>query len=356
MRQIAIIGLILACAAVWADEPVTTVIDLNALDAATAVAMFATDRGPEASEILDQAAVDFALNTMQQVAQLRSPGREMSLPTEGVSAARALNTNSQNLSHLLPRGLSGPPTAAPNRNALIVAGTPEAIDQFREILALLDVPAQMVNIALRLDEVGSSVMRNLTPEMHSWGVRADADLGGPAVGPNLLTYALGNLNLLGGAGYGTTSSRGMTEAQITGTSGQPMLIAAGEVKPWFAASVYYDPWGRRHVDYIPYAVFTGVTFWVLPTVLGDNAVKMQIMADFSETGGPAPDVRAGDVIVHQLVETTVVAGDGQPLVIGGLSRRMAEATARWPGASSSRRSGTEGIITITPHIIHTMEH
>lgn len=344
--------MLLSYSGAWAAQVQTMVIDLRAADARSMAAVF----GPQQQDpyhLLGEAAVNFTLNTMQQIAQLPSPGREMGLPPRGVSAAQGLNTSAQNLSRLLPDGITAPPTVAPNRNALIVTGTLEAIDEFREILALLDVPATMVNIALRLDEVSNSVMRSLTPEMHTWGLRADLDLGGPAAGGNLLRYALPNLSLLGGFGYGTGARKGMTEAQVTGTSGQPCLIAAGEVRPWFSGHVYYDPWGGRHVDYIPHAAFAGVTFWVLPQVIGDNAVRMQIAADFSEVAGPAPDVRAGEITVHHLIETTVTVADGQPMVIGGMRRSLDEANRRWPGSTSGLRTDSDSIITVTPRIIHS---
>lgn len=337
-----------------AAEPQTVVIDLKAADARTMAAMFSGEH-KDPYEVLGQAAVNFTLNALQQIAQLPSPGRELVLPPRGVSAAQSLSTNVQNLSHLLPEGIAAPPTAVPNRNALLVTGTPAGIDSFRELLALLDVPAIMVNIALRLDEVSGTVARRLTPEMHTWGLRANLDLGGPAGGGSQLAYALPHALLLAGLDFGTGSGKGMTEAQVTCTSGQPALIAVGEVRPWFSGNVYYDPFGGRHVEYIPHAAFAGVTFWVLPQVIGDNAVQMQISADFSEFAGPAPNVRAGEISVHQLLETTVTVADGQPMVIGGLRRYLDEANLRWPGSTSGQRTDTDSIISVTPRIIRPLE-
>ena len=356
MRRLAVMVATVLCLTAWADEPTVVVMDLNNLDATVTAAMLAGGTTElDISAPLARTARDFAVDAVQQVAQLRAPRRDTQLASYGVANGRALPTHTRDLSHLLPEGLTGPPMVAPNRNALIVSGTMAALDDFRELLALLDVPAPMVKIALRLDEVGSSLMRSIAPEMHTWGVAPDANLGGPGFGDSMLSWGLPNMSALGGFGRGTSASKSMTEAQVTTISGQPALIAVGEVRPWFSASVFYDRWGRRHVEYIPHAAFTGVTFWVLPQVLGNNTVRMQISADFSEVAGPAPDIRAGDVTIHRMIETTVVVADGQPLVIGGMSRALDDVTARWPGDTDLRRSGSDAIITVTPSIIHTLE-
>lgn len=356
MRRLLTIAATVLCLTAWADKPTVMVMDLQNLDATVAAAMLAGGTSElDISAPLARTARDFALDAVQQVAQLPTPRRETQLPTYGVANGRALATHTQNLSHLLPDGLTGPPVVAPNRNALIVSGTMEALDDFRGILALLDVPAPMVKVALRLDEVGDSLMRSIAPEMHTWGVAADTNLGGPGFGDSMLSWGLPNMSALGRFGRTTGGSKSMTEAQVTTISGQPALIAVGEVRPWFSAIAFYDRWGRRHVEYVPHAAFTGVTFWVLPQVLGNNTVRMRISADFSKVAGPAPDIRAGDVTVHRMIETTVVVADGQPLVIGGLARALDDVTARWPGDTNLRRSDSDAIITVTPSIIHTLE-
>ncbi len=357
MRRLVMMAATMLCLTAWADDPTVVVMDLQNLDATVAAAMLAGGTSElDISAPLARTARGFALDAVHHVAQLPTPRRETQLPSYGVADGRALPTHTQNLSHLLPEGLTGPPVVAPNRNALIVSGTMAALDDFREILALLDVPAPMVKVALRLDEVGDSLMRSIAPEMHMWGVAPDANLGGPGFGDSMLSWGLPNLSALSGFGRGTSASKSMTEAQVTTISGQPALIAVGEVRPWFSARVYYDRRGRREVEYIPHAAFTGVTFWVLPQVLGNNSVKMHISADFSKVAGPAPDIRAGDVTVHRMIETTVVVADGQPLVIGGLRRALDDLTARWLGDTDWRNTNDDAIITVTPSIIHTMEN
>jgi hypothetical protein len=51
---------------------------------------------------------------------------------------------------LLPDGLTEGPVAFADENAVIVRGRADAIDEFREIVALLDKPAKRVSLSLRL--------------------------------------------------------------------------------------------------------------------------------------------------------------------------------------------------------------
>ncbi len=54
------------------------------------------------------------------------------------------------LSRLLPDDLDGAPVAIPDQNALLVRGTAQAIDEFREIVALLDKPVRRVRLTAAL--------------------------------------------------------------------------------------------------------------------------------------------------------------------------------------------------------------
>jgi hypothetical protein len=250
---------------------------------------------------------------------------------------------------MLPEGLAAPPVAAPNQNALIVRGELEAIDRLREVVAMLDVPTPMVNVDLLVDEVSTSRAREIDPHLRSWGWGGDTSVGTLSE-PVLGFSAHGTRGLIG---YDAGSSRRhtLTGANVTGMSGTPMVISAGEVRPRIASEVWYDPWGQRHVRQYVEAVFAGMTLWVLPTVNADDTVTMVLRPVLSEVAGPAPQVGAGDVIKRTLVETTVRVPDGQSLVIGGLDRRLDQMTRSFPASRGMRRADNSSIITVTPSII-----
>ncbi|MGC9318746.1 MAG: type II secretion system protein GspD [Armatimonadota bacterium] len=323
------------------------IIDLMHLDATQFAASLA-GAGTEAAGVHREEAVAFAVDAMHHAAE-RARGRSGAMQPIPVSRARSVPSGGQDLSHLLPEGLAGPPVAAPNRNALIARGSAEAIDELRELIAMLDVPTPMVNVELTWEEVGREAMRQIEPALRAWGWGGEASTG--RITRPLLRYASEGLQAILGYEAGARERQATTAANVTGMSATAMVISAGEVRPWISSSVYYDPWGRRHVEYYPEAVFVGVTLWVLPTVHGDDTVTMVLRPVLSEAAGPAAQIGAGDVITRTLAETTVRVADGQPMVIGGMDRRLDELSRSFPASEGRVRSSRESVMTVTPTIV-----
>lgn len=344
LKRIAIVLLALsACSFVFADR--IEVIDLMYLDADEFAASL--QGGGGAPDVLDQEAVGFALDVMQDVSQ-RARGRS-SLPESIVySRGRSVRGDGQDFSSLLPEGLTTL-AATPNQNALIVRGEIDAIDRLQEVIAMLDVPTPMVNVDLMMDRISTNCSRQLDPHLQSWGWGGDLSAGAPG-GP-VLGFRAGNLSGLLGYDARSSQRHTVTSANVTGMSGTPLVISAGEVRPRIVADVWYDPWGQRHVQYYPEAVFAGMTLWVLPTAHADNTVTMVLRPVLSEVAGAAPQIGAGDIIRRTMVETTVRVPDGQSLVIGGLDRRLDEMTRNFPASRGAVRSDDSSVITVTPTII-----
>lgn len=338
-------------------DPVIEIIDLRHLEAAPLAASFAPAEETAADDDLfrQQVATDFALGAMARGAALRPGRRPRTLPVEGVSGATTAPGRYADLSGLLPEGLEGPPVVAPHRNALILKGTRAALDEFREVLAMLDTPAPMVEIHLRLDELHQSSRAGWLPEMQAWGWGGEARAGGPPGGDTMVGFAVGNMNVTLGVLDQRGQRRGMTETRVTTTNSLPAIISVGEIRPWFAGEVWYDTWGRRHVEYFPYAVFTGVSLWVLPQVHPDDSVTMRLRPTLVEAGGRAADIGPGDVLHRTLMETVVRVPSGQSLVIGGMRRRLDAQNRRWPGTQTMESQLTDSVITVTPYVIRPME-
>lgn len=352
MRRTLAVALALTVPAVLCAADSMEVIPLLHLNAPDLAAALAGGGGPSTAELLDQEAAGFALDAMRYAAQ-QWGGRTSQPQPQAVSRARSAPGGVGDLSGLVPAGLVGPPVAAPNRNALIVRGEVDAIDRLREVIALLDVPTPMVNVELMQEEVSTAEARRFEPFLRAWGFDGELSAG-EAIQP-VLGFGVGNLRA--GLGYDqrSTRRRAMTAANITGMSGQPMLLSVGEIRPRIVGRLYYDPWGNRHVEYYPEAIFVGVTFWVLPTVNADDSVTMVLRPELSEAVGPAAQIGLGDIVRRTLVETTVRVPDGQSLVIGGLDRRADEITSSFPASSGEMRTDGSSILSVTPHIIRTMD-
>lgn len=346
MRKVAVIALI-ACTCSLASAAQMEVIPLMYLDANDFAASL-RGGGSLSSDVLAQEATDFALGVMEDVSRRARGGTSMP-DTLAYSRARAVpGGGGQDLSGLRPEGLSTL-AAAPNQNALVVRGELRAIDELREVIAMLDVPTPMVNVDLLMDQLSTAASRRLDPHLRAWSWGGEASMG--RLSDPVLGFSTNGLRGILGYDAGSTRRHTVTGANVTGMSGTPLVISAGEVRPRIAANVWYDPWGRRHVEYYPEAVFAGVTLWVLPTVHADDTVTMVLRPMLSEVAGAAPQIGAGDIIRRTLVETTVRVPDGQPLVIGGLDRRLDELSRDFPASQGTRRGDDSSIITVTPTII-----
>lgn len=323
------------------------VIDLLHLDAPTLAASLSGREAP-AAHLLDEEAAHFAVAAMRHAderTQARA-GRPEPIP---VSRSRAMPAAAQDLSSLLPEGLAAPPVAAPNRNALLVRGDPRAVDELREVIALLDVPTPMVNVELQVDELSTEAGAELSAALRGWHQAGEMSAGD--VREPLLGFAVGGLRGVLDVSARDHRRHAVTATNVTGMSGTPLIISSGEVRPWIDADVWYDPWGRRQVRQFTRAVFVGVTLRVKPTVNADDTVTMVLRPVVSEVVGPAARVGAGDVVRRRLVETTVRVADGQPLVIGGLDRRIDEMTRSLPPSLGWMRGTRSSAMTVTPTII-----
>ncbi|MFP4249271.1 MAG: type II secretion system protein GspD [Armatimonadota bacterium] len=346
MRRLAVIALILgACSLSTASQ--IEIIELMYLDAnELAVSL---QGGSNASDALTQEATGFALDVVNDVSR-RAQGRSSMPDSLAYSRARSVPGGAaQDMSSLLPDGLAGPPVAAPNQNALVVRGEIGAIDRLRETIAMLDVPTPMVNVDLLMDRITRSRSREINPHLQSWGWGGDASAG--SLRDPVLGFRAGGVRGLLGYDEGSSRRQVLTGSNVTGMSGTPLIISAGEIRPQIATDVWYDPWGQRRVEQYVEAVFAGMTLWVLPTVNADDTVTMVLRPVLSEVVGPAPQIGAGDIVHRTMVETTVRVPDGQPLVIGGLDRRIDEMTRSFPASRGTQRADNSSVITVTPTVI-----
>ena len=324
------------------------VIDLLHLNAPEFAASLAGGGG--GADALEKETTAFALDVLQDVSR-QTYGRSSVSESLSYSRARSVPGAGADLSGLLPDGLASAPVATPNRNALIVRGTPEGIDKLREVIAMLDVPTPMVNIDLLMDQITRESAREIYPRLRSWGWAGELSVGSNR--PPVLGFSAGGLSLSGGYDAGSSSRRTRTGANITGMSGMPLVISAGEVRPRISSYVRYDNWGQRYVDYATEAAFAGVTLWVLPTVHADGSVTMVLRPMLSEFVGALNRPSAGDIVRRTLVETTVRVPDGQSLVIGGLDRHLDEISRSFPGGRGSLYADDSSVISVTPTIIRT---
>jgi type II secretory pathway component GspD/PulD (secretin) len=270
--------------------------------------------------------------------------------------ARSYPQEGQGLRHLLPPGLTQPPVALPEQNALLVRGPEEALDQLREIIALIDRPTPMINIDLRMVDEPRERVEEWGFDFWALGQEIGIGSGGnvPAGGVQL-RWGVGRVGVGAGWDQRTAQGRSATGANVTTFNAVPATVTFGEVLPFFAAHVTRDIWGNRQVSYEPYSVFAGIELWVEPRITAEDTVTMRLRPTIIDAVGAvtAPDGSGVPVTKNVLTETQVRVRDGESMVIGGFNRLLDSQTQRVSGLLSDKKitRSSNPTLIVTPRII-----
>jgi type II secretory pathway component GspD/PulD (secretin) len=255
-----------------------------------------------------------------------------------------------------PEGLTQPPVAIVQQNAILLRGSTDALDQTEEIIRLLDKPQPMVNIDLRMVD-------DPTERVQQWGIDFQA------IGPNVqagtvgnapptglqVLWGMGDVAALGGVDLRRGRGRNVVGANVTTFNNTPATVSFGQVLPFFISHVTYDWWGNRHVDTEANAIFTGIEFWVLPRINADDSVTLRLIPTITDAVGAvtAPDGSSLPITKTVMTDVNVRVPDGQSLVIGGMERSADDATQRFRsllGETQITRA-THPVLLVTPHVI-----
>lgn len=223
----------------------------------------------------------------------------------------------------LPPGLL-PPVGILEQNAIILRGTPEAVDAALELLRLIDRPAPMVMIEVQAISTPEVFDRGRSLHWRAIGgdgSTVDVGLGAPGGGLTL-AWATGDIAMA--LNEFETYSQGYSEeaVSIMTESGMPAYIGTRYTEPAFLPERVYDRSGVPMTVYN--VVFTEYesSLYVVPRVNGNNTVTMYLSPRFSrKVGEVAPPGGTPFPIVETTgLDTLVTVRDGQTIAIGGLQR------------------------------------
>ena len=280
-------------------------------------------------------------------------------------------TGSGGSTELLPGDME-PPVGIMRDNALLVRGTAEELDEFREILSLLDTPAKQVEIQTQWMDVATTASKALGID---WSVSNGAlevwNLGfAPGEASNNgMRYGMGRfwaeLAVLENSGQAVV----INQPKVTCMNGTPGVISFETEIPYFAATISYNQFGQRTVDYTSEFVEVVSELWVVPQINPDDSVRMQLSPQLQDQVGTVegPNGERIPIITTQYVETMVRVPDGETVVLGGVVRKDESQNIRSTPLLSdipiigklfqSRRkeiTSTELLIFVTPRIIRDM--
>ncbi len=272
------------------------------------------------------------------------------------------------MEQLLPEGMQ-PPMAYMPLNALLVMGRQDAIDKFREILSLLDQPAKQVEIHTKFLEVQTT--EDTAFGIDWWVANGSMEvfnLGfAPAIGAsNVVRWKRGDFQ---------TELRTLLESSRAKVINEPFVTAQNNLSaqidfstdiPYFTATITYNQFGQREVDYQDSTVSVSHSLYVTPRINVDDTVTMDLQPWIQDQVGfvEGPNGVQLPIVSSQTVYTQVRVADGETVVLGGMIRKNDTLTGRktpllhkipiigslFRSRTSQRRS-SELLIFVTPKIV-----
>lgn len=277
----------------------------------------------------------------------------------------------QGLEELLP-GEMLPPVAYEPDNALIVTGTQPEIDQFRELVELLDVPARQVEIATQFVQVDTSQGRGYGIDWFANNGALELFAQGIAPGTGAFTARFQTdtfralLNLL----LRQNKAKLINEPRVVALNNGFAEFAIQTYIPYFQASINFNQFGQRTVDFEINAVDVSNSLVIQPRINADDTITVMLYPQLSDQVGEVtgPNGEVVPIVTYQYASTIARVRDGETAVIGGLIRRNDSLdTVGIPflselpliGKLFTRRlitkNDTELVIFVTPRILRDIE-
>lgn len=210
----------------------------------------------------------------------------------------------------------GPSAAVVAGNQLVLTGTEAQLVKIRSVVRALDQLPKIVDVSASWVEVGET-----GGQQHGISVAASvlgAKLGGSLgwIGSNALSLKSTSFSLVIDALTTDGRFRQVSNSRIVGDDYEKMVLTVGDETPTIG-STGSDNSGNavQNVVYRP----SGVIVEVLPKVLGGGKVSLSIDGQISSFKATLNGVTGSPTLTKRQVKTSVTVGDGEVLLIGGLS-------------------------------------
>ena len=263
---------------------------------------------------------------------------------EGAAAANSAASSGQNAAPGAT-GFSTPELAiqaSPELNAIVVRGTPSAIATIEPIISELDVRRPQVMIEAAIVEITGDDAEQLGIQL-GFGTAAPQNLGnGVATNFSNLDVPLRTvLSLLGspaaaGIGNGFSANVGnddfrvlvsalgsstkanlLSTPSLTTLDNQPAEIVVGQNVPFRTGSFSTTGDGSNNPFTTIERQDVGITLRVVPRINSGDVVKLEVSQEVSSL--VAGVTGAADLVTNRRsIQTTVLADNGETIVLGGL--------------------------------------
>lgn len=249
--------------------------------------------------------------------------------------APGTGTTQNNQNRLVPDGID---TIFPYQedNSLLVRGEPDAIDELKNIIALLDVPVKQVSIKAEFvtvtDQDVSAFGLNWSTSVLNSNVATDIGGTGTTAGPTItMNIAQGNISATLTALRQKDRAHTILAPLISTLNNVPAQIQTSEQYPIFQSAISQGSVGggnisTSNVTYLQSQ--TGLT--VLPRINRDGSVTVQLQPQVSQFNGfvQGPNSQSAPIVVQQQLSTIRRVKSGESIVLGGLETKSDAKTSR----------------------------
>lgn len=251
----------------------------------------------------------------------------------------------QNQQQQTPQGFSTPELTvqpAPELNAVVVRGTPSAIAMIEPLITDLDIRRPQVLIEAAIAEITGEDAEALGIQLGTSAAAlnqvrgAATSFDGAGVSLSSILRSL-NVPIAGALGNGLTANIGVTDnfsilvqalgsstranllstPQITVLDNVPGEFVSGQNVPFVTGSILTDSTSAN-----PYTTIerkdVGITLRVLPRINAGDTIRLQVSQEASSIAAAQTQAASDLVTNRRAITTTVLADNGQTIVLGGL--------------------------------------
>jgi general secretion pathway protein D len=266
--------------------------------------------------------------------------------TTGSTTGSSISTVGQNTQTTTPQGFTAPDITvqpAPDINAVVVRGTPTAIAQIERLIPDLDVRRPQVLIEAAIAEIAGDDAERLAVQIGTAGV-ALTQVSGAATSFETAGSSLGGILQVLGVPAGQLLGNGLTAnigigndfsilVQALSTSQKANLLSTPQITvldnklgefvvaqevPFRTGSILT---GNGNAN--PYTTIerkdVGITLRVLPRINAGDTIRLEVSQEASSIAQTQVSGAADIVTNKRSANTTVLADNGQTIVLGGLT-------------------------------------
>lgn len=228
--------------------------------------------------------------------------------------------SSEFLANVITAGF-GPRSATVAGGRIVLTGSKVSLSKMRALAMSLDSPAKMVDVSASWVEVArnSGQSRGISLAATVLGARFGASLGTANAGA-AISLRNTHFELVIDALNSDGRFKQVSSSRIAGEDREKLNLTVGDETPTVSSSGSDNAGNRvQNIVYRP----SGVIIEVVPKVLGNGRLKMDIDAQISSFKATANGVAASPTLIKRQVKTKVEMNDGEVMLLGGLEDSQA---------------------------------